>query len=99
MNNPFFMRRRESADDLARVLESSLDWNRSAFQLGTKRSPFEQLSDVIRYRAALADIEDGDDVRMIELAGRADLLLKPPNPIAVAAEDRGQNFDRDVASQ
>ena len=44
-------------------------------------------------------MKDDDDVRMIERAGGLRLLFEAKQTILVAGKCRGQNFDRDFATE
>jgi hypothetical protein len=44
-----------------------------------------------------AGIEDGNDVRVVEVPGDAGFLFESPRPVGVARNGCAQHFDRDLA--
>ena len=47
----------------------------------------------------LADVVQGEDVRMVQSGRRTRLLLEPKQSVAIAAKLDRQDLDRDVTSQ
>ena len=100
MNDPFVVRGAESTRDLTRILE------RLARRAGRPRAgdwrsdvAFEHLRDDERRAVVRADVVDGEDVRVVELAGRARFLLESSQPAAIGCVRVEDQFDRDVASE
>ena len=89
----------QSAGDLRGIIDRPARRERTVLQRRTKRLPFEQFGDEIRRTFVCADIVNGEDVRMIERAGGAGLLLESPEPVGVFGELFRQHFDGDVTPQ
>ena len=60
---------------------------------------FEQFGDDIGRAFVLADIVDGEDVRVIERRGGAGFLLEAAQTVGITGELGGQHLDRDLATE
>ena len=89
----------EPASDLRRVIERLARRYRTLPNPRAQRFAFEQLRNDVVESAFVADVVDGQDVRMVEHAGRARFLLETAQRIGVGRKIARQNFDRDVALQ
>ena len=66
----------EPLRDLARVVDRFARRQRAAHAAAAKRLALEQLRDDVGRAGVGADVVDGQDVRVVELAGGARLLLE-----------------------
>src|ERR1051326_1971540 len=87
--------------DLRGELDGPLLRERAArAQAVAQRLPFEQLEDDVEGVAVLAEVVDGDEVRVIEQAERARLLLEARDDLlGVAAGNGREELDGDVAGE
>src|ERR1700722_2048770 len=99
MNNPFFMRRRQSVGDLERIFESFSDRNRSAAEAVAQSLAFEQFRDDIGRALAGANVEYGQNVGMIQRGSGESFLLEAAHAIGVERKRRWQDFNGNVASK
>ena len=99
MDDPFFVRRREPARDLHRVVERLADRNGAGGQALAQRLALEELGDDVRRAVLHAEVVDGRDSRVVQDAGGARLGLEALEPVRVLREGRGQDLDRDLAAQ
>ena len=70
----------EPFGDLTRVVDRFARRQRARVQPAAERFPFEQLRDDVGRAGMRADVVDGQDVRVIELAGGARFLLEAMRP-------------------
>ena len=82
----------EAAGDLDGVVDGLARRQRRGADARAQRLAFEQLRDDVGRAVVAADVVDGEDVRMIERAGRACFLLEPAQPSASAANDAGSTL-------
>ena len=61
--------------------------------------PLEELHHHVEVALVFDEVEDGDDVRMVELRGVASLALEAFDEIRIGVEGIGDDFDGDVALQ
>ena len=96
------------AGELHRVLDRLADGSRavaSGAALVAGRKPFaqrlalEQLRDDERRAVVLADVVDGQNVRMVQRGGGARLLLEASQTLGIPGERGRQHFDGHVAAQ
>jgi hypothetical protein len=99
MDDSLLVRRGQSVRDLQRGIDGAPRWQRTAFQPLAQRHAFEQLADDVRRPTLVADVVNRQQVGMIEHPGRARLLLETLHAFLIAERERGQDFDRDVASE
>src|SRR5262245_64012100 len=97
MHNSTFVRRRKSPGGLeCEIYRLSLR-DLSVFHPLAKRFAFEQLRDDIGRGFIRADVVNRKDIRMIEHADGSRLLLETAEPVGVACDSGGQQFDGDLA--
>jgi hypothetical protein len=60
---------------------------------------FEELRDQIGSAIVRSDVEDGEDIGVVDDAGRAGFEFKPAEAIGVGGKGRGLNLDGHVAPQ
>ena len=93
MNDPARVRRRETTDDLLRIIESTPNRQPSdLFDLVAERAALQQLRHDKRPIAIVADIVDGENVGVIKRSGSERFLLESPEPIGIGGGGRGQNL-------
>ena len=97
VHNSALVRGGEAARDLRCVVDGLTLRERRAPQLLAQRLAFEQLGDDEGRAVVLPNVVDGEDVRVVERAGGASLLLEACEALGVCRELRGQHFDRHVA--
>jgi hypothetical protein len=83
--------------DLPSVLDRLLRGQRSGGHELPQRLPLEELGDRVVAAPGLAELEDGQDVRVGERGHRLRLPLEPGERIGLGEKPRGQDLDRDVA--
>src|SRR5438093_3737213 len=93
MDHPFAMRCGQASGNLNGVIDRSPDANRAAEQSLPKGLPFEQLFNYVGLALVCADIVDGNEIRVVESARCARLLLEAHEPLAVCCELRRKHFD------
>ena len=76
----------EPPRDLDRVVERLAQRQRAARHALAQRLAFEQLGDHVRRAVVRADVVDGEDVRVVERAGGARLLLEAPQAVGVSRD-------------
>ena len=86
MDDALVVRRGEPFGDLARVVDRFARRQRAALQTAAERFPFEQFRDDVGRAGVDADVVDRQDVRVIELTGRARFLLEAMQPAGVRRE-------------
>src|SRR5207245_5948157 len=82
-----------------RVVDRSLHRERLVAETVPQRRAVEQLGNDVRRTLVPADVMDGDDIRMVEPARSASLLLEAAELLLVEDPDAGENLDCHVASQ
>ena len=88
----------KAAGDFQCVVEGLADGKRSALEARPQGVAFEQLRDDVGCAVVRADIVDGEDVRVVQGAGGARLLLEAAELLAIG-DLLGENLDRDFALQ
>src|SRR6185369_15613879 len=99
VNDPFVMRRAEAARDLHGVIGRLARRDRALPQADAQRLAFQQLADEEVLIVLGADVEDGDDVRMVEHPRRARFLFESAQRLGVVGEIAREDFDRHFAPQ
>jgi hypothetical protein len=99
MRDPGSVRRGEAVGDLRPDVNQLARGNRSALDERPQRLAFDQLGNDVGDVALLADVVNGNDVGMVERAGRPRLLFKPRAPRRVAGKALRQNLHRDLAAE
>ena len=89
MDDALVVRGREAVGDLHGVVDGLAHRQRARAEPIAQRLALEQLRDDVRRAVLLADVVDGEDVRMIERGGRLRLLLEAAEAIGVRGEGRG----------
>ena len=90
--------RGEALGDLRGVVDRLAHRQRRASDALAQRLALEQLGDHERRAVVSAEIVDREDVRVVELAGGARLLLEATQPVGVLGEGRGQDLEGDLAT-
>ena len=85
--------------DLRRDIEQLAAGDRAPLDGGAERLALDQLGDDVRLSRRTADVVDRDDVRVVQRAGSARLLLETLTADRVAGNVRGQDLDRDGTVQ
>ncbi len=98
MDDPLVVSGGKAAGDLERVVEGLADGKRSTLQSDPQGMAFEQLRDDVGSAVVRADIVDGEDVRVVQGAGGARLLLEAAEMPGIG-DLLGEDLDRDVALQ
>ena len=93
------MCRGEAAGKLSRHVDGAAETEGALVERVPKRLPAEELGDQVRHGPLGADVEDGQDVRVIERRGGARLHFESAKTIRVRDELARQHLHRDVASQ
>src|SRR5262252_921001 len=83
MDDPGLVRRRERRGDLDGDVERGYHRHLPVGQNFSQRQPFDEFGGDEMRRAVIADLVNGDDVRVVERAGRARLLLESEQPLVV----------------
>ena len=99
MRDPLVVRRREAVRDVKRQLNRLADRHRARVQTFPKRLAFEQLRHDEGRIGIRADVEHGEDVRVIQRRRGAGFLLESMKAIDAAGKCAGQYFDRDVTPE
>ena len=97
MDDPFLVRRGQSAGNLHRDLDRLLDRQRALLKFIAHGPAIEQLGDDVDLTAAGARVMNRENVWMRERGDRFSLSLEPRAPIRIGGKRRWQDFDRDVA--
>ena len=96
VRDALFVRRREAGGDLPAEVDRLGRGQRPGREPRRERLAFQELGDEVRRVVVRAEIEDGEDVRMIERARRPGLAHEALQPVGISGEGRRQDFDRDV---
>jgi hypothetical protein len=101
VHDALVVRRRQGPRHLRRQFDRRAHRQPSAGEARAECLAFEQLRDDVRAvrRAARADIEDRQDVRVVERGGGPRLLLEPRQTVGVGGGFRGDDLDRHLAAQ
>jgi hypothetical protein len=100
VNNSLFVRGRQPARDLLRVVDSlARGRERTIAQAVAQRFAFEQLGNDIRRAVGLANVVNRKNVGMVQRGRRARFLREPLQALGIGRERRGQNLDRDGTVQ
>ena len=94
VDDPFLVRRGQSAGNLHRDLERLLDRQRALLKFIAHGPAIEQLGDDVDLTAAGARVMNRENVWMRERGDRFSLLLEPRAPIRIGGKRRWQDFDR-----
>ena len=99
MDDALLVRRFEGGPDLPADAHRLVDRNRSLGDAIRQGRPFDELEDERCLPLRILESVNGGDVGMIQ--GREDLrfALEAGQPIGIAGEDVGQNFERDFAPE
>jgi hypothetical protein len=89
----------QTVGHLRRERENSPDRQRARRHQLAQAPSFDPLHRDVGDRAALADIVDDDDVRMVQRRGGSRLLLEAAQALYVAGKLRGQDLQRHLAAQ
>ena len=95
MDDPLVVSGGEAVGDLERVFEGLAEGKRPTLQADPQGLPFEQLRDDIGCALVGADIVDSEDVRVVQGAGGAGLLLEPTETVGISGL-LGEDLDRDL---
>ena len=99
VEDALLVRRREAAGDLDRVVDRLARLDRAGVHLGAQRSPDEELGHQVARLVLLAEVVDGDEVRMVQPAGGAGLELESLQLLGPALDHAGvEHLDGDVAA-
>ena len=98
VDDPLVVSSGKAVSDLERVVEGLADGKRSALEAGPQGVAFEQLRDDVGCTVVGADVVDGEDVRVVQGAGGAGLLLEAAELLAIG-DPLEENLDRDLALQ
>src|SRR5213078_20139 len=90
---------RERLRDLHGVVDRLAYWQRGAAEPVPQRRSVEQLGHEIERAIVYADIEDGQNSRMVQRARGAGLLLEAAPAIWILTDLRRQHLDRDISTQ
>ena len=85
---PFGVRGRQPVGDLDGELDRLAKRQRGAVQPVAQALPVEQLRNDVGRPVVLADVVDGDDVRVVERGGGPRFELEAAQPIGVSGEGR-----------
>ena len=96
---PLRMCRGEAAGDLPGHLDGAAQTDGALVERVPKRLPAEELGDQVRHGPLGADVEDGQDVRVIERRGGARLHFETAKAIRIRDELARQHLHRDVAPE
>ena len=99
MHDAAVVRGREAFRDLERVLDGLARRNRGRREPRPKRLPLEKLHDGVDGAAVLADVVDGEDVRVRERRHRLHFAVEPGDRVRTAARERREHLDRHVPAQ
>ena len=99
VDDPLVVRRREAGSDLQAALERLADWQDVPLQTRLECLAREQLRDREEEPLLLADIEEGEDVRMRERGHDPRFLLEARERLLSLRQPRRQDLHRDVARQ
>ena len=99
MDDPLLVRRGEALRELHRVVDGLPHRDRAGTETATQRLALEELGDDVRRTLVRTEVVDGGDVRVVEHARGAGLLLEAFQAIGVLRERGGQHLDRDFAAE
>ena len=99
MDDALRMGGRDPRGDLLRASKQLPTGQRAEGESLPQRLPLEQFGDDVELAAGISDVEHGDDIRMVERAGGAGLLLEAAEQIAISRETFVENLDGDVTAQ
>ena len=99
MNDVALVRGGQSAGDLGGVIERLPRRHGALPDARAQRLALQQFGDDVVEPAFVADIVDGQDVRMVEHARGARFLLEAPQSVRVGGEIAGEDLDGHVALQ
>ena len=97
MDDPTGVRGREATRDSERDGDGLVHRQRPRVETLAQALPFQAFGHEERRAAVLADVVDGEDVRVIERACRSRFVRKAAQALGIAREVRQQDLDRDVA--
>jgi hypothetical protein len=99
VDDPLVVGRVESPGDLERDLDRSLPRQRSRGEPGAERHALQELRDGVGDPAALAQVEDRQDVRVGKGGDGPRLALEPLEGAAIGRQQLGQDLDGDFAAE
>jgi hypothetical protein len=99
VDDAFLVCRRQSADDLLRVVDRTPERYRPFVQSRTQLFAIEQLGHEERRARVFAGVVNREDVRVIQRRRRTRLLFKAAQAVFVLNHVRRQHLDRYVAAK
>ncbi len=94
---PARVRGRERVGDLNRVAQRILKPQPLLRNQRIERPALDQFhGEILGAIVGRADVEDGDDVRVLERGGELRFLQEPASPLAIGDEIARQNLERDL---
>ncbi len=99
MDDAFFMGGGEAVGDLHSVLDGFALRHQAAIEQGAEAFSLEQFGHDEGRAFLLADVMNGEDVRVIERGHGARLLLEATETVGFAGEGLGNNFQSDIAAE
>ena len=99
VDDAFVMRGGQSLGDLARIVDGFARRERGSAQPAPEGLALEQLRHDVRRALVRAHVVDRQDIGMIQLTGRARLLLEAMQPARILRERLGDQLDRHLAPE
>src|SRR6266540_4217247 len=99
VDDAFVMRGGESLGDLACIVDGLATRGRGSAHPAPEGLALEQLRHHVRRTLVRAHVVDRQDIRMIQLTGRACLLLEAMQPARIHRERLGDQLDRHLAPE
>src|SRR5215471_13815710 len=99
MDDSGLVRRREGRSDLNGDVERGYHRHLPFDQNLSQRQPLDEFGGDEMRRAVIADLVNGDDVRVVERAGRPGLLLEPEQSLIVLRSFVEQQLERYLSFQ
>jgi hypothetical protein len=99
MNDPLLMRGFEGIRDLSRDGKRLVEWQRAALQPMRERFAVNEFEDEELFAVGFVLTVDRADVRMIQRGEYPGFTAEPCKAFRIFREARGQDLQRDVASE
>src|SRR5579885_2997960 len=99
MDYVLFVGSDQTTRDLGGIVHGLSNRNWPIRKTLAQRMALQELRNNIRSAVVHTDVINGHDIGMAESGGRARLLFKPAQTVAVLGERRLENFYRDIAPQ
>ena len=99
VDDALLVRRRETMRHLARDVDGLADRQRACLQAVAQRLALEQLRDDVRSPVLVADVVDGEDVRVVERRGGLRLLREASQAVGIGRNAGGKDLDGHVAAE